>query len=133
VAIVALWLILFAAHALFHCFWRGNLKTAVRKAIHFESEVDQNPDRRALPNSFHESQHRSLLRNGVVAGPFPHRSENRSQAVVFKFLRQDITVVIAERKKGTPPLEVSEMRSNADRRAALLRSQDCLKCVRILE
>src|SRR6516165_11319076 len=30
-AIVALWLILFAAHALFHCFWRGNLKTAVRK------------------------------------------------------------------------------------------------------
>jgi hypothetical protein len=33
VAIVALWLILFAAHALFHCFWRGNLKTAVRKAF----------------------------------------------------------------------------------------------------
>jgi hypothetical protein len=30
VAILALWLILFAAHALFHCFWRGNLKPSMR-------------------------------------------------------------------------------------------------------
>ena len=84
----------------------------------FERQVDQDPDWRALPNSFHESQHRSLLSNCIVAGPFSHLSENRRQAVVFKFLRQDITVVIAERKKGTPPLEVSEMRSNADCRVS---------------
>ena len=54
-------------------------------------------------------------------------------AVVFKLLRQDITVIVAERKKGTPPLEVSEMRCNADRRALLLRSQESSKYVRILE
>ena len=31
-----------------------------------------------------------------MAGPFPDLSENRRQAVVFKFLRQDITVVIVD-------------------------------------
>lgn len=33
VTITALWLILFAAHALFHCFWQGNLKPAIRKSL----------------------------------------------------------------------------------------------------
>jgi hypothetical protein len=48
-------------------------------------------------------------------------------------LRQDITVVVAERKEGASPLEVSEVRSNADHRAFLLRRQDCSKRFRILE
>lgn len=33
VAITALWLILFAAHALFHSFWTGNLKSPAQRAI----------------------------------------------------------------------------------------------------
>jgi hypothetical protein len=90
-----------------------------------------NPNRRALPDSFHEAQHRSLLSDDVVAGPFADLLENRDQAVVFKSLRQDITVVVAERKEGSSPLEVSEVRSNADHRAFLLRRQDCSKRFRI--
>lgn len=42
VAILALWLILFAAHAVFHCFWLGNLKPALREAhsrIHLAREL----------------------------------------------------------------------------------------------
>jgi len=33
VAITALWLILFAAHALFHSFWTGNLKSPAHRAL----------------------------------------------------------------------------------------------------
>lgn len=42
VAITALWLILFAAHALFHSFWTGNLKSPAQKAkskLHFAREL----------------------------------------------------------------------------------------------
>src|SRR6516164_2112238 len=86
-----------------------------------------------LKGSLYESQHRSLLCDDAVAGSFPDLLENRRQAGVFKLLRQDRTVIIAERKKGTPKLEVSEMRCHSDRRALLLRSQESSKYVRILE
>lgn len=42
VAITALWLILFAAHALFHSFWTGNLKSPAHKAqskLHLAREL----------------------------------------------------------------------------------------------
>jgi hypothetical protein len=41
-AITALWLLLFAAHALFHSFWTGNLKSVCRKAcskLHLAREL----------------------------------------------------------------------------------------------